>query len=72
MISRIVDEHYIPDVINQLHDGKASGSGKVSITIVKGAKDLIAKTLTIVYNDSAMKGVFLDNWKLARVTQIYN
>ena len=44
MISRIVDEHYILDVINQLHDGKASGSGKVSITIVKGAKDLIAKT----------------------------
>ena len=40
---RTFDENYILNAINQLKDGKASGPDKVSITIVKDVKDLIAK-----------------------------
>ena len=48
-----------------------SGPEKVSITIVKDVKDLIAKPLTGIFNDSVMKGVFPDIWKLAIVTPIF-
>ena len=71
MIFRTVDENYILDAINQLKNGKASGPDKVSITIVKDVKDLIAKLLKIIFNDSVMNGVFPDIWKLARVTPIF-
>ena len=48
-----------------------SGPDKLSITIVKDVKDLIAKPLTGIFNDSVMKGVFPDIWKLAIVTPIF-
>ena len=71
MIFRTVDENYILDAIDQLKNGKASGPDKVSITIVKDVKDLIAKPLKIIFNNSVMNGVFPDIWKLARVTPIF-
>ena len=71
MIFRNVDENYILDAINQLKNGKASGPGKVSITIVKDVKDLIVKLLKFIFNDSVISGVFPDIWKLARVTPIF-
>ena len=35
-------------------NGKASGPDKVSITIVKDVKDLIAKSLKLIFNDSVI------------------
>ena len=69
MIFKTFDQSYILDAINQLKNGKASGPDKVSlsITIVKDVKDLIAKPLKIIFDDSVMNGIFPDIWKLARV-----
>ena len=58
MILGTIDENYILDAINQLKNGKASGPDKVSITIVKDVKDLIAKPLEIIFNDSVINGDF--------------
>ena len=71
MIFGTIDENYILDAISQLKNGKASGPDKVSITIIKDVKDLIAKPLKIIFNDSVINGVFPDIWKLARVTPIF-
>ena len=71
MIFKTVDENYILDAINQLKNGSVSGPDKVSITIVKDVKDLIAKALKIIFIDSVMNGIFPDIWKLARVTPIF-
>ena len=71
MIFGTIDENYILDAISQLKTGKASGPDKVSITILKDVKDLIAKPLKIICNDSVINGVFPDIWKLAIVTPIF-
>ena len=71
MIFGTIDENYILDAISQLKNGKASGPDKVSITIIKDVKDLIAKPLKIIFNDSLINGAFPDIWKLARVTPIF-
>ena len=71
MIFGTIDENYILDAINQLKHGKASGPDRVSITIAKDVKDLIAKHLEIIFNDSVINGVFPAIWKLARVTPIF-
>ena len=56
----IPDENYIIEAINKLKNGKASGPDKVSSTIVKYVKDLIAKPLKLIFNDSLTSVVFPD------------
>ena len=56
---------------NHLENGKASGPDKVTITLVKDACEFIVHPLMLIYNSSLAKGVFLDFWKLVRVTPIY-
>ncbi len=65
-----IDENYVINAINRLKNIKSSGPDKVSITIGKDVKDLIAKSLKIIYNNSIIHGIFPDIWKLAKVTPI--
>ena len=59
------------NAINQLKIGKASGSDKITITLVHNASKFIAHPLMLIYNSSLANGVFSDIWKLAKVTPIY-
>ena len=59
------------NAINQLKNGKASGPDKVTITLVKDAREFISHSLMSIYNSKLANGIFPDIWKLARVTPIH-
>ena len=68
---RTVDENYILKSISQLKNGKSSGPDRISATILKDAKNFIAKPLTLIFNESIISGVFPNIWKLASTTPIF-
>ena len=71
MLFKPVDKKYVMNAINQLKNGNASGSDKITITLVKDASEYIAHPLMLIYNSSLANGAFPDVLKLARVTPIY-
>ena len=71
MAFKAVDSSFISNVIKQLKNGKAAGPYKVATKIVKGVGDLVSKPLSMISNSSLEKEVFLDIWKLVRVTPIF-
>ena len=71
MLFKPVDKKYVMNAINQVMNGKALGPDKISITLVKVTSEFIAHPLALIYYSSFVNGVFLDIWKLVRVTPIY-
>ena len=48
-----------------------SGLDNVSSFFIRLALPVLARPLTCLLNFSLQSGIFLDNWKTARVTQIH-
>ena len=44
---------------------------KISAKLLKECPDLIAESLTLIFNQSLSTGIFPDEWKSARVTPLY-
>ena len=66
-----VDCKYVRKAIQQLKNGKAPGSDKIPIMLIKDVTDLISQPLATIINSSLRKGVSPDNWKVAKVTPIF-
>ncbi len=66
-----VNDHYVPNAIKQLKNGKAPGPDKIPTILIKDAADLISRPLTMIFNSSLQKGIFPDVWKVAKVTPIF-
>ena len=57
--------------LKQLEASKATGIDKIPAKILKISANIIAPSLTIIFNLSLHTGIFISDWKLARVQPIY-
>ena len=65
----------VTDVIQMLSglsNNKATGIDKISCKIKKIAAPAIADSLTYIFNQAITLSTFPDQWKVARVTPLYN
>ena len=58
-------------LLSKLCNAKATGLDKISAKLLKECPDLIAESLTLIFNQSLLTGIFPDEWKSARVTPLY-
>ena len=57
--------------LNKLKTSKATGLDKIPAKSLKISSTIIAPSLTYIFNLSITTGIFVDDWKDARVTPIY-
>ena len=57
--------------LNKLKTSKATGLDKIPAKSLKISSTIIAPSLTYIFNLSITTGIFMDDWKDARVTPIY-
>ena len=50
---------------------KSSGYDKISVKILQASGSTIVEPLTNIFNQSLKKGIFPDDWKIAKVTPIH-
>lgn len=50
---------------------EATGLDSISAKLLRECPDLIAESLTLIFNQSLLTGIFPDEWKSARVTPLY-
>ena len=58
-------------LLNKLCKSKATGLDKISARLIRECADLIAKSITNIFNASLTLGIFLEDWKCAKVTPIF-
>ena len=51
--------------------GKATGLDKISNRLLKISADVVASSLTGIFNQSILFGIFSSDWKLAKVSPIF-
>ena len=57
--------------LRNLQINKSTGLDKIPAKILKLASDIIAPSRTYIFNLSLATGIYVDDWKRARVTPIY-
>jgi hypothetical protein len=58
--------------LRHLNVSKGTGLDKIPAKVLRIAADIIAPSLTYIFNLSLSTGVFVENWKDAKVIPIYN
>ena len=58
----------VRNLLRKLNVRKAAGLDKIPCKLLKVAADIIAPSLTKIYQRSIISGIFPLEWKLARVT----
>ena len=58
------------NILSELKNGKAAGMHLIPNKILKSVKEIIANSLSDVFNASILTKIFLDDFKIARVTPI--
>ena len=51
---------------------KVTGLDSISARLLRECPDLISKSLTRIFNQSIVTGIFTDEWKNARITPLFN
>jgi len=62
---------HIFSLLSKLCKSKATGLDKISAKLLREYPDLIAESLTIIFNQSLLTGIFPNDWKSVRVTPLY-
>ena len=57
--------------LNRVKTSNATGLDKIPARSLKTSSTIIAPSLTYIFNLSISTGIFVDDWKIARVTPIY-
>ena len=57
--------------LRYLKVSKSTGTDKIPAKMLRIAADVIAPSLTFIFNLSLSTGIFVDDWKNARVTLIH-
>ena len=63
--------HIFFSLLSKLCKSKATGLDNISAKLLRECPDLIAESLTYIFNQSLLTGIFPDEWKSARVTPLY-
>ena len=58
-------------ILGRLKNGKATGMHLIPNSVLKAVKDIIAPSLTDLFNASIKAKIFLDDFEVARVTPIF-
>ena len=66
-----IDEGYVASLIDRLKNKESSGIDKLSNKHIKAAKNVIAKSLTLMINQMLNTGIFPVILKQSKVTPIY-
>ena len=59
---------HIFSLLSKLCKSKATGLDNISAKLLRECPDLIAESLTYIFNQSLLTGIFPDEWKSARAT----
>ena len=62
---------HIFSLLSKLCKSKATGLDNISAELLRECPDLIAASVTYIFNQSLLTGIFPDEWKSARVTPLY-
>ena len=62
---------HIFSLLSKLCKSKATGLDNISTKLLRECPDLIAESLTYIFDQSLLTGIFPDEWKSARVTPLY-
>jgi hypothetical protein len=57
--------------LQNLKASKATGVDNISAKVLKAASHIIAPSLTVIFKQSLSTGIYINDWKLARVSPIY-
>ena len=66
-----IDIESVLTTLKKLNAGKSTGLDKLPAKFLKLSADMIAPSLTYMFNLSLECGVYVDEWKKARATPIY-
>ena len=66
-----ISVHQVLNNLKQLVTSKATGVDKIPAKVLKLSADIIAPSLTTIFNQSLHTGIFVNEWKLACVKPIY-
>lgn len=66
-----IDQNNVTRSLKLLKVSKATGVDNIPAKILKMSADIIAPSLTAIFNLSLNSGVYIDAWKQARITPIY-
>lgn len=58
-------------LLSQLSRSKATGLDKISSRLLRECSDLIAESLSLIFNRSIITGIFPNEWKCAKVVPIH-
>ena len=61
----------VVNLVKGINGGKATGLDNISCKLLKIAADVVAPSLTCIFNQSLLTGIYPSDWKLAKVTPIF-
>ena len=62
---------HVFSLLSKLCWSKATGLDNISAKLLRECPDLLAESLTVIFNQSLITGIFPNEWKSARVTPLY-
>ena len=65
------DSSTVSILLSKLSKSKATGLDKVSCRLLRECSDLIAESLSLIFNRSIIMGIFPNEWKCAKVVPIH-
>ena len=66
-----ITSDFVTKMIKQLKPNKAIGLDKISARLLKDAVEVVAPTITSLFNISLETGIYPSTWKLAKVTPLF-
>ena len=66
-----ISSDFVTKRIKQLKPNKAIGLDKVSARLLKDAAEVVAPSITSLFNISIQTGTYPSTWKLAKVTPLF-
>ena len=62
---------HVFSLLSKLCWSKATGLDNISAKLLRECPDLLAESLTVIFNQSLTTGIFSNEWKSTRVTPLY-
>ena len=66
-----INVHEVVNLVKGIDGGKPTGLDNIPCKLLKIAADVIAPSLTCIFNQSLLTGIYPSDWKLAKVTPIF-
>ena len=68
---KMTDVNYVKDLLREINTKKSSGPDNIPSKLLKIAMNVVAPSLTHIFNKSLCTSIYPKDWKMANVTPIY-